>query len=402
LSALTQQTALLLPVPVAVAVLAGRRAHLKDGCFWWGAALFALPPSLWFVAKTAFFGTPGDVVTRHWGLLGLAPESLPFYLGSLLDWLGWPWLAVLVVGTVLWFRGSRRREALLLFSAAAVFLLFFALFYRWQASRFLVYSVIFFGFPVAEVLVRIKRPIWRLLVWAAILLGFAVSPGIHVPYNVVLRERVSSWPPAPDPSLVRADDSAIVVHGGGQHPDSLRELLLQSGNALERRVRLVPEEVLPDHWWGWSTLTPLGGPGFFQLWRITLPGGLGTAAVVRRDCRQVDPEELLDGLPEEKEIRQAVEWCRSVDALLEFDDDHLAVVLPPSGEAPTWLQLLPFVTETTSFYVLDAESGADILRSSPVEDRLSIGDLEATRLTYLSRRAWVVRETGGSGPMRRP
>jgi hypothetical protein len=394
---------------------------------WAGMALFAAPPALWFLAKYLQFGSPGDVVVQHWSLLGLGLESAPYCAGSLLSWLGWPWAVAAAIGVALWSRGPSRDETCFLGSVALIILLFFAFAYQWRSERFLVYAVPFLAFPTAELLARIRRPLWLALVGSALAVGSATPSGrleqaflvwpapavvahspvsradwkidrrpwaglwSESPYSLALGERPARGARSLDPSLVAGDSAVVVLYSDSLPVQRRRQMLYRVGNALERRVRLVPEVVLPPDWWGWRSRTFLGSFGPFFLERIEISPELGPVAIVRGDEPFSNETELGPG-PSDRALEQAIRWCRTLDGLLAFDDDHLTGVLRPSGAAPLWLQVLPFVTRTTSFYVIDARTAGRVLSTAPVEDRVRVGPIEATRVTASGLEVWVAAE----------
>jgi hypothetical protein len=427
ISVLAQQTALLLPVPVALTVLSWRRNHLRDHRLWAGMALFVAQPALWFLSKHLQFDSPSDVVVRHWCLLGLNLESVPYYAGSLLTWLGWPWAVVAVIGVVLWYRGPRRDEAFFFSSFAVTILLFFVLVYQWRSERFLVYVAPFLAIPTAELLTRIRRPLWLGLVCLTLAVGSATpsgsleqaflvwpapavvahSPMGHPdwkitrrpwaelrtasPYSIVLGKRPTQGARSLDPSLVAADSAVVVLYSESIPVHRRKWMLYRVGNALERRVRLVPEVVLPPDWWGWSTRTSIGSFGPFFLERIEISPDVGTVAIVRGE-KPVSNKPEHGPRPSDRGLGQAIDMCRTLDGLLAFDDDHLTGVLRPSGAAPLWLQMLPFVTRTTSFYVIDAETAVKALATAPAEDQVRVGTINATRVMASGLKVWVVAD----------
>lgn len=156
LSAVTQQAALLLPLPAAITLLLGRRHHLRRASPWLGAGAFVLFPAAWLLAKKITAGVFTDVVTVHWALLGFQPDNAVYYLLAAPSFWGWPALLLVAAGAV--FELARRsREAdtatpqgirgdtawrLFPLLVTATLLLFFALGYAWLAKRFLIYAFV--------------------------------------------------------------------------------------------------------------------------------------------------------------------------------------------------------------------------------------------------------------------
>ncbi len=342
LSAVTQQAALLLPLPMAITVIAFRRDHLRRVHLWLGAVAFAVFPASWFVAKKLAAGTFLDVGLRQWGLLGFHPENASYYLVAALSFWGWPALVLAVAGAVSSVRAlaGRRRGAgrgpgrdrdeaawaLFPLLTVVVLVLFFALFYDFLAKRFLVYAF----FPA---LVLVARGLSRLagsraFAPAAVLaVSIAAWPLANpelssmavvwplpsvdavLPTGSALRHPIPRWkearleavdlatewrrslwsrvlraardrPASRPPPIALPDDARVAIYVLGSRPGgpSRYEGLTRLGYLTRLPVTLVPADLYPEDWWGWRRLEPLGTSDRFRLFGLRLPGA--PAAIV--------------------------------------------------------------------------------------------------------------------------
>ncbi len=326
LSAVTQQAALLLPLPAAITVLLFRRGDLRRAHLWLGGALYALFPVLWFTAKRIVFGTFGDVGIKQWRLLGFQPENVPHYLLAALSLWGWPCLVLAVAGAVLSVRdlaraagGSDDRAwALFPLLTAGTVLVFFSLFYDVLDKRFLLYAF----FPSLALIARALAALRGRRAFvpiAALALTLAAWPL----RNAVLATQSALWPLPPtylvvpqgkplhhplpyfdrahfevtdlaaagrwslwsevlradrkarEPPRLAAvpDDVAVAVYfaPSGPRRPSLWMALTRLGYVVRRRVTLVMPDLYPKDWWGWRKLEPLGISDRYRLFRLALP-----------------------------------------------------------------------------------------------------------------------------------
>ncbi|HEX6201123.1 MAG TPA: hypothetical protein VF150_12725, partial [Thermoanaerobaculia bacterium] len=314
LSAVTQQAALLLPLPAGLTLLVARRDHLRRPAPWIGAAVFALFPLAWFLSKKLAAGTVTDVGPRHWSFLGFFPEQTLHYLVDAPSFWGWPALVLAAAGAVLelrsWARGPRRGPdaawRLLPVLTAATLFLFFALAYDWRAKRFLVYAFVPSLALVAAALGRLRgsRAFWP-VAGLALLIGawplprpdlssravlwpvpslYSVVPGSGPGTTLEERfarariegaplDRVARWStwervwrtgrraasePEIDRALFEGVESAVFLgdEDDRSHPPSRTRARL--GNLVRRRVVYAPSDRFTLRWWGWRGLEPLG------------------------------------------------------------------------------------------------------------------------------------------------
>lgn len=332
LSAVTQEAALLLPLPMAVTVLAVRRRDLRSAYLWGGAALFGAFPAAWLVTKRLAAGTFLDAGVRHWGLLGFQPENAPHYLVAGLSFWGWPALALTCAGAVASVRALARRRAeadrdadaaawaLLPLLTTVVVLVFFALFYDFLAKRFLVYAFV----PALALLARALSGLrgTRALAPAALL---TVAIGAWPLPNPELANRATLWPlptvdlfvptghaarnplprfasarlevrdlgaalrrdlrgrilrQGPGARRSRAKD-AVVPDGAevvvylaepGPRAPSPHETITRLSYAMRRPVSHVSRSLYPDDWWGWRDAVPIGHIDRYRVFRLRISG----------------------------------------------------------------------------------------------------------------------------------
>ncbi|HUP41677.1 MAG TPA: hypothetical protein VM599_00550 [Thermoanaerobaculia bacterium] len=407
LSAVTQQAALLLPLPAGVTVLAFRRGDLRSARLWLGSAAFAALPVAWFVAKRFLAGTFLDVGIQQWSLLGFHPENALHYLVAALSFWGWPALLLTAAGAAASLRDLARRPsapgdaawALFPLLTAAVLLGFFALFYDFQAKRFLVYAF----FPSLALLARGLAALRgrRLLGAAAAVLTVAVGAWplprpelashatlwpVPTVYSVVpggrfvggaiqdapeARVKVarpawalrrSAWgrvlrasrrrAASPAVALPALEDVGVTIFLGGSGPrePSRWKALTQLGYLVRRPVTHVSQRLYPKDWWGWRGLEPVGVVDRYRVFRLRVPGMAEAAAVAfeRRSPlglavgRRARLGEGLAPRPEPARLQEAMALARDVAALCE--GRHQPVVLLPEARGE-WARLLPFLVD---------------------------------------------------------
>jgi hypothetical protein len=379
LSALTQPVGVLLLVPAALTLLLHRRDHLKSRMLWIGAALFAALPGLWIAFRPA--GGQADIPSRQWDLVSLHFDSVPFYGWALLSMLGLPACVALAMGLI----GAMREggEApLFVVSLFAVLAGFFVFLYSWEAKRFLVYPVWMAGLLIAWALARLPRT-------ASILAAVLVIAGAARPLPGEPPQIQRAWEPRTptrhlDPALVRQDRSVLYV--SDRRPDRYWTVT-RIGNALRKRVKVVPRSWL-EPWWGWLRTERLGEIGEDDVYRVYLPGMTDSWVIVGPLKLNPPP---IPSLPPEKGGRLAT---RIVEELQGWDG-YVALV-PGEGPPKPWQLYLPFLVETTELYVPEPDQEREILRifdAAPNLGERRIGSVVVRRAEILGRKASLVRGT---------
>lgn len=460
LSALTQQTAFLLPLPAAAAVLLRRRAHLRSAWLWAGAALFVAPPLAWLAWKRLAFGTAGDVLVRQWGLLRLHDGgSAAFYLWSLASLLGLPGLLLLVAGLVLAARSVLRRDPDAggeLFAAALTVLLFlfFAFAYDFQAKRFLVYGYWVGGLLIAAALGRLRH---RFLFWpaagllvagsmlplpapgrdptwvglwplppvyargepaaaaggetsllATIRLGTAPVRDLARSSNHLLVRTARPAAPAPrlDPAGFAADRGALYLYAPAEAGERYRTVT-RLGNAVRRPMKFLPASWLEPHLGRWRAAF-LGRVAEAAVYRVSVRGLDGTwLLLVRADgtwaarlaAGGAAESAEAAGAPEEVTGReQALELARAVAS--EVAESDAFVALLPGEEAGLADLYLPLVLATTEVHVIEPAgepAARAFLAGLPrLGDERRFGPLQVRKIEVFGRPSAIVEPVRGA------
>lgn len=417
LSAVAQQLALLLPLPVLLGLAAGRRADLRSRPFWIGVALFLAPTALWTAVKLFAFGTGGDVVLRHWSLLRFHVDTLGADLYDWVAFLGLPAALAWSAGVALLARGARRDpwKAFLLSLLAVVFL-FFVFFYDWTAERFLVYGFLLSAVPVAEALGRIRSRGWLAVAGAAVLAS-AITPlpgtGTDRPRDA--RPRAEPAPPA---AVLAGDRAAIWLYR--EPPARPRFIADRLGVLLRKRVQALPLSAFDDpRFRARLAPEPAGRAGGFALLRVRPPGleGSWLIAVAPADAAGILPagdgdaagaaDEMADAaeVAEERHGREGPRArtdgdARDIAALADarrlaalVGDDRPAVFLDPAGR-DRWRLYLPFLLRSTELRYVEPDDAAAraLLHRGVLLEKTRVGGVTVGRYR-LGGLPWVVFET---------
>lgn len=443
LSAVTQLAALVLPLSALAVLLAFRRSHLRRPALAAGAALFAVFPLGWSLVKLAAYGPHADVLTRHWSLLALRLGSVGFYTSAALSTLGWPALVLMAWGGAQAARRARWDEAgaflLLLVGSLAGFFVFC---YGWEAKRFLYFALVPAAFFVARSLARLEggRLFWpavaaavvgaawplpgpdaaetRFLLWPAPALyadpggtpgeraagqslhlvraPLAELPGKTAYGRVLRRWRQGPGPPPPDPALFVACRS--VVYLGADDLPAARRYGIQYhlGNALRKRVKVVPQSLYPARWWGFRGLSHVVDAGPYSLFTLPLPpGGESVLALRRGDPRIVRLRRrapVRAPPPPTATLARAVRIAGGLDAEVEGPDGFLVVLA-----AGDWVRMLPFAVRTSSLFLPapdERSTWAARFAGGPWLERFEVEGLPVGRRVFDARRTVVVLPQG--------
>lgn len=401
LSAVTQQLALLWPVPVALAVVLFRRRDLAAAPLWVGGALFALPTLGWLLAKKLTVGTVGDVLNRNWSVVHFHTDSFGFYSFVFLAFVGLPAAALMVAGLFSFLRRPKRDVwSAFLLSLQATILIFFVVLYDYNSARFLAYVFPLSAVLAAEGMVRLRRPAAR-AVTAALIALWALAP---LPGYMANVSRIVLWPAPvvyletamvptpegaklPDPFAVEVEVppvAALVRHNlhvqlarlrrepvatRGLMPEEFRDdrwavyfyddpleagdrygTTTRLGNLLLKRVQYVPYSAF-DRAWRRLRLRRLGEIDRHAIYRARIPG-LDESWIVAVPAASAADRELryreVDPLPPGAGLGKA----RKVAALAE--GRSIVIIAPASGLEP-WQVYLPFLVATPRLYVIEPE-----------------------------------------------
>ena len=369
---------------------------------------------------------------------------------SLAFW-GWPAVILAALGLAApWGEPATRRARATALAAAGAFWLFFGVAYGYRALRFAIYLAPAVTLGCAMVLARLPR---RWVVGLAILaVGAAtwpvaaslaitrwvVVPGLAIEQpdlegsappplaRAVRFPAWASWRDAAPVAVARAWHEAgagldpisasrwraakaivsLVPEGFGAGDRSRMQYGL--GNALRKRVKMVPAALYPPTWPGWAWTRRAGevrgielwwwSPSGTRRWLIAVPHPPGvairSAAVRRADGRPLGADRSA---PAPSTAALARRWRRALgvgaalDALTDGVDGILAA---ERGDlADEWLRLLPFATRTSSFLVL--RSG-----EAPPRDRLLLrrAGIAAWASRYRGRPVVVIGASGAEPP----
>jgi Dolichyl-phosphate-mannose-protein mannosyltransferase len=350
LSALTQAPATLIPLAAGATLAARRRRDLATPWPWLGLLLAAGLPAAWLGVRRFALAAYGDSLIDPSILLGFHLGSWRFALWSLVSLLGLPACLLLAAGLLLAVRravrgGGPEPAAVAGLLALLSFLMlcgFFAFFYRYDAKRFLVYSLWPAALLIAlalSALVRLPRRAGR-LVFAAVAVAAVGGAALPLPepahdgswaalwplpplaahltagdarpgerrlpaVETLDPARLASWsvfgrvraaaaarPPGqgrPGPALFAAADSALYLYGRDGDGGGRYRTLTRLSNALYKPVRYVPRSALDRYW-------PLLSPALlaqltadYAVYRVSLPGASGCWLLVTPGDRPLAP-----------------------------------------------------------------------------------------------------------------
>jgi 4-amino-4-deoxy-L-arabinose transferase-like glycosyltransferase len=445
-SYLAQPAALLL-APAAGVVAAVRR-HLRRPVWWAGAALFAAVVAAWAVARRALVGGGTDLL-NHWQLVRWHGDAIDEALWGAVAFWGWP-AALLAAGGVGLAAGRvlARRDpaevrllALLTVAAAGGF---FALLYDYPDRRFLLYPAFPGAVLAAEALARLRPPGLRwtaaaaAVLWAALPPHGAVGDTIVVwPWPAVLarapygadaagatrlepgRARLTVAPagaagggwawwaelraapeaaaPPPDRRRFTRDAGAVLIHPPRAAAERYRATL-RLGNALGRRVRFVPGDLVAGSagWLAAGGAEELGEVAGYRLWRVR-PPGLGESWLLA--AFPGDPPPVVappaGGAPRTADPPLAA--ARRLAVALPGRTRRVGVVVGPGTEREVATRLA-FLLETTELFVVAAGSpaAADLGRL-PLVGRRRLGAARISERRFRGEPAWVVDWPGAGG-----
>lgn len=191
LSAATQQTALLLPLPLAVSVFSTRREDFKNLWFYGGICAFIVLPGSWFLYKFICFHTFGDVLVWHFNIVKLHMDSAGHYVYSFFSLFGFAGGVLVLMGVLFALKRRHFFEEQFLLLLFASILFFFIFVYDYDDKRFLVYIFWLGGIFIAEALSRFKNR-FIFFTAAVLLLASSVMP---FPEKGSRPENIAVFPP---------------------------------------------------------------------------------------------------------------------------------------------------------------------------------------------------------------
>lgn len=416
LSAIAQQTAMLLPLPVALFMVLRRRRDLRCRELLFGGFLFAAPILSWFAIKQLRYGVWGDVGTAQWALLELHFDALTYYLAVLFARPGWPILILATAGVLAPIRrhnggaeGRRCRDSVVLFAATAAAVLgFFVFWYDWRSPRFVHYAML----PLL-VLAGLGLKAWvprravRVLVLGVSLL-WAVWPlsggederwllwpvppieGVGLLSRQALLARVGGEQLSrdnvysrvlraarrrfPDRSTLAPDAesyaSAVLLYVDGD-PGDLGRLVPRLGNLLRRRARAASLSLYPAGWWGWSHVTAMPSYAGYALFAIELPGLEPVLLAIEARNRSAIEARLqavrgVGPAPPPPGFASQAAAVGELAGWLGVDDTLLGLVACDRD----WARLLPFEVRTTYLVIV---SRRDTALLEAIEDAPQVG-----------------------------
>ncbi len=438
LSAITQQVGLLVVAAAAVVVLLGlRREHLRACWLWFGALLLGLPFAGWTLWKWIVFGTAGDAGVRQWAMVRLHSDAVFHYAWALAGYLGVPGLALAVAGALATVWRSRNRELSIMGgTASAATLLFFALLYEFRDGRFLAVAFLPLVLLMAEAVHRLRRPLLRwgavavVCIWGAqplpsgpdrssLLLLWPFPSVVARAESYVGRagdvrlvpgrigwdfprdgERLArlSWVQA-ERSWHRRNDAAhpvgfdvtgfgsVAYVDDGSLGSGRYRTLTQLGNALRRRVKIVPL-----WWWkafrGSLSVERLGEVGPWLVASVRLPG-VAQPFLLAADGRGV--EALFAGMPVSagiaasgEGITAAMNRARAVANCLGTSDRIVATVEPRPDAPDPLLLYFPFFVVSTELRLMDSNEAARAPLSATPRAAPPVCSVEGVTLTRAS------------------
>lgn len=459
LAALTQSVAILWVPAAALTALVYRRRAPRSPWLWASLAIPMAMLGLWALVQPPAVVGSGGFARAQWLLVSPHVGSVPFYLYALASMLGIPGAVLLGIGAVFAVRRARTEPAFFLgLTLAAGLAAFFVLLYDYNAKRFLVYGVWFWGLLMAEALGRLRSQAAFGTVAALLVVGSALP----LPASPADPSTVGIWPapplyavvpPAagpngsagldfgaarierrpfrdgfrlslpcqawtareftpPDPALFAGDRSAVYLYSDAGEEGGRHEAIPRLGNVLLKRVKFVPAASV-EPFLNRIGLAFQGQIEDVAYYRARLPGRRESWIVAVAGSGRLKPvlDRLADRPPEGgAKLRQARRTAEAIAEYVAGSDGFVAVI--PAYRRPDLTQLyLPFLLETTELYVADPgqrREALGLLAGAPAREERSFGAATVKKTEYLGRPTSVVtfrpplRETAGPLPPRPP
>jgi hypothetical protein len=401
LSAVTQQLALLFPVPAAAALFVHRRDHFRMPQLYIGAILGITPFAAWSAYKVVTFGTAGDVAMPQWGLIEFHLDSVGRYGFTAVSILGLPLAVAALIGFVSLIVQSRHRVDDFFVAGMIVVILFFVvLLYQHHAKRLLLYAVPFLMIAAAETLRLIRHRVGRnaavgLLVATSLMplpaeaSGWRWAAAWPLPPTYVhkfeesrstdgkskdggLRFEVFDWPSlfkrslpvrvaeatklpladsSSDPEISADADSVVWIHDVRVTPLDRYHVGLRIGNVLRKRVKHIPLDLVQPFLHNLRLSSRTGFEGW-DVWQVHFDEVVGSWLVLAE--RGGRTHSILAGQQVPDEGRSGGE--STAQRIVELAGRQPVVVLVDPGESHPSLVFLPFLAQAPEFFVFTSDA----------------------------------------------
>jgi hypothetical protein len=426
LCAITQQIALLFPLPAACALLVHRRGHFTEPLLYVGALIGTIPFAVWTIYKFFAFGTLGDVLMPQWGLVQFHLHSLDRYALTATSMLGIP----LTVSTLIGFASliARARYRLDDFFVAGIMVavvFFVVLLYEHHAKRLLIYIVPFVMIVSAETFRLIGNRMVRSMVAALLLITSMMPlPGAAsddrwavvwpVPPTYLhkcdpsgsmdgrtecgkLNLEVFSWSRLLEwsmpirvvdatkslprvelfnPQIFSDADSVVWIHDGEVTARDRYSLGLQIGNVLRKRIKHIDLRWVQPYLHNLK-LSPPAVVDKWNVWPVRFEGTIGYwLVVVERDGR-TDWLLTEQNVPDEG-IARGVLTAQRIARLA--GGQPVVVIAEPAAAEPS-LMFIPFFVWTPEFFVFSRNAFQNRPNSKNDERRHLVARFGAVKMT---------------------
>jgi hypothetical protein len=445
LSAVTQQTALLLPIPLIISVMLFRKGDFKIKEFWGGMAIFIFFPGSWYLYKYIQFQTPGDLMVRQWRALKFHLDGIGSYLFSGLSYFGIVGFILLVVGFMIWKKKAKKSlDHFFLSFLFLIILVFFVFFYDYSYKRFLVYIIWFAGIFIGCALFAIKKR--AIFVVATVtLLVYSLIP---LPIRGVAPTRIALWP-APliylkvkyrqldrirgrldfstlgfdihpskkltsfnnfyrawsasknkkigkrfDPDIFKEDRAAIYIFDQETERNNTFPTPLFLGNALRKKVKYLSSSFIFPYL-EFLSLQEVMRLKNNIIYRLSPPELHGSWLLIRSAREYKGPKLDKPGiLPDDIRTRfsAGLKKALKISEYIE-DSDAIVYVFESADRDDFSFFYLPFVTKTTEFFIIEEariKSAKKILKDLPFLDEKQIGSTNVKKLLISNRRSAAI------------
>jgi hypothetical protein len=459
LATLAQPIAALWLPAALVGIALARRRDLRRAWPWAGVVLFAAVVAAGRMLQLALAGA-GIHGARSADLVRPHLDAIAFYGWSAASLAGLPALGLIALGAAIAARRAADGDATDLFCLTLIAgtVGFFVLLYDFNASRFLLFAVWPVGLLLARGLAAVPR------VAAPVAAGLAIV-GAALPHPGVAQEStaVALWPappvyavasfragalgdpelaldrigveahalanvirysqparviaardawrrgermPRPEPMLFAGDHSALFLYAGEADGGGRHRTLSRLSNALRRRVKFVPADLLDRHWADLELTATASFPPEYALYRARLPAAAETWLLAARHGgpvharlraqAEVQARPGAGGRAGDGDSDGPIAAARDdAEAMLRFlaPTDGLLLVAPDRERAQRAPIYLSFLTARTELIV--AERGRErelmtLVEPAPVLAETAIGGARVRRIRLFRADAGVL------------